>query len=86
LTLTIELTAAQMDALADRVAAVLAERFEQPETPSAWLNADQAAEYMATTRGRLYDLVQLGKLNPRRDGRRLVFRRDDLDDYLEAAA
>jgi hypothetical protein len=29
--------------------------------------------------------VQLGKLEPRRDGRRLLFRRADLDAYLEEA-
>jgi excisionase family DNA binding protein len=41
---------------------------------------------LACSRGHLYDLVQLGKLKPRRDGRRLLFRRGDLAAYLEASA
>jgi excisionase family DNA binding protein len=73
-----------LDALAELLAPRLAARFSAPAGASPWLDASGAAEYLATTRGRLYDLVQLGKLSPRRDGRRLLFRRDDLDRYLAA--
>jgi excisionase family DNA binding protein len=51
-----------------------------------WMNSDQAATHLACSRGRLYDLVQLGKLDPHRDGRRLVFRRSDLDQYLDSSS
>ena len=68
--------------LADRLAPLLADRLGQTQGVSPWLNAEQAAEYLATSRGRLYDLVQLGRLEPRRDGRRLLFHRADLDRYL----
>jgi excisionase family DNA binding protein len=72
-------------ALADRLAPLLAERLGRSQEASPWLNAEEAASYLACTRDRLYDLVQVGKLSPRRDGRRLLFRRADLDAYLEAA-
>jgi excisionase family DNA binding protein len=32
---------------------------------------------------RIYDLIALGKLHPRRDGRRVLLHRDDLDAYVE---
>jgi excisionase family DNA binding protein len=50
------------------------------------LNAEQAAEYLTCSRERLYDLVQLHTLEPCRDGRRLVFKRTDLDAYLTGAS
>jgi excisionase family DNA binding protein len=67
--------------LADRLAPLIASRLNNRDDP--WLNAADAARYLACSRGRLYDLTQLGKLEPRRDGRRLLFRRADLDKYLE---
>lgn len=80
-----ELDDQALDALADALAPRLQARFAKRDQPD-WLNAEQAAEHLACSRGRLYDLVQLGKLEPRRDGRRLLFRRGDLDAYLEASA
>ena len=50
---------------------------------SRWLNSDEAARYLGCPRSRIHDLVQLRKLQPTRDGRRLLFRRGDLDGYLE---
>jgi excisionase family DNA binding protein len=80
-----ELSEADLDHLAELLAPRLASRLDRSDQPkSRWLNAEQAAEYLACSRDRLYDLAQLGKLEPRRDGRRLLFRRADLDAYLEA--
>jgi excisionase family DNA binding protein len=81
--LTITLTPQQLDAIADRVAALLADR-QPPDR--RYLTAEQAADYIATSRERIYDLVETGKLTPRRDGRRLLFRRADLDRYLDGAS
>lgn len=73
--------------LADRLAPLLASRpTTRDDAGNPWLNAGEAARYLACSRDRLYDLVQLGKLTPHRDGRRLLFRRTDLDAYLEASA
>ena len=70
-----------LEQIAQRAAAILAER--QAPVTSPWLDADGAAEHLATNRERIYDLVALERLTPKRDGRRLLFRREDLDAYLE---
>lgn len=77
LTISMLLTDTQLDLIADRVAERL-----QPSTPSPWLDTRGAAAHLACKPARIHDLVQLGGLHPRRDGRRLLFRRDDLDAYL----
>jgi excisionase family DNA binding protein len=84
LELTVRLDPDQLDAIAQRVAALLAEPV-RPD-PGGWLDTNGAAEYVAASTGRIHDLVGLGKLTPARDGRRLLFRRSDLDAYLEGSA
>ncbi len=81
--LALALPPALVEQIAERAAAIVAER--QPPAASPWLNTQGAAEYLATGTDRIHDLVQLHKLHPRRDGRRLLFRRDDLDAYVEAS-
>lgn len=49
-----------------------------------WMNAEDAAEYLRCPRSRIYDLIQLGKVLPARDGSRVLFRRSALDAYLES--
>ncbi len=70
----------QVEQIARRAAALV----EIPAV-SPWLNTRGAAEYMAASTGRVHDLVGLGKLTPRRDGSRLLFRREELDAYLEGS-
>jgi excisionase family DNA binding protein len=83
LAVTLALTDAQLDQLADLVA----ERMRPaPLDSSPWLDTKGAANYIAAKPARIHDLVALGKLTPRRDGRRLLFARHDLDAYLEASA
>jgi excisionase family DNA binding protein len=71
------------DAL-DRLARALAPRFAEmfDGVAGPWLNVDEAATYLRCARQRVYDLVHAGALTPHRDGRRLLFHRDDLDTYL----
>lgn len=83
--LTVTLTGDQLDAIAERVAVLLSER-QAPRDERRYLNAVEAAWYLSCSRGRLYDLVQLRKLEPCRDGRRLLFRRSVLDAYLDGSA
>ena len=78
----VELPDAVLEAIASRAADLLAER--QTASASPWLDTKGAAEYLAAPVSRIHDPVQLGKLTPRRDGRRLLFRAADLDRYLEA--
>jgi excisionase family DNA binding protein len=77
----LELPDELVERIPQRAAELLAER--QQAGASRWLNTEQAAEYIAAPVSRVHDLVQLRKLTPRRDGRRLLFRREDLDAYLE---
>lgn len=77
------LNADQVEVIARRVAELIA---VPAQAAPAWVDAAGAAVHLATSTARIYDLVQLRKLEPRRDGRRLLFRLEDLDAYLEAAA
>jgi excisionase family DNA binding protein len=76
------------DAVAARLAAILAERTTvaaEPATP--WLNAEQAAAYIGDAPvSRIYDLIQTKKLTAKRDGRRVVLHTDDLDAYLRGTS
>jgi excisionase family DNA binding protein len=74
----------QVREIAEQAAAIVTEQAVTAMTTSPWLNTDQAADYIAAKPGRVHDLVALGKLTPRRDGRRLLFRADELDAYIEA--
>ena len=85
LLVTLELTDDQLEQLAALVAPLLADRPPAPPV-SAWLDTAAAAAHLCCLPGRVHDLVQLGKLHPRRDGRRLLFRREDLDAYVESSA
>jgi excisionase family DNA binding protein len=79
---TIELPDTLLEEIARRAAELIAER--QTPAASPWLDTKSAAEYLCCGTDRIHDLTQLGKLTPRRDGRRLLFKRGDLDDYVEA--
>ena len=82
---TIEYSDDEIERIAVRVAAILDER-EPPSPGTGWLNTKQAAEYMACPTSRIHDLVQLRALHPEREGKRLLFRRSDLDLYIESGA
>jgi excisionase family DNA binding protein len=68
------------DSLVDEIAARVAERLERPG--ESWLDVDAAADYIAAPRSRIYDLVSQGRVECRRDGRRVLFRREWLDAAL----
>jgi excisionase family DNA binding protein len=78
--LRLVLSDAQLDALAARVATVLA---EQQPADDGYLSSDDAAKFLGCPRSRIHDLVGLGKLAACRDGRALRFRKADLRAYLE---
>lgn len=83
-----DLAAALIDQLddqaLDRLAELLAPRLaaRQPAA-SGWLDTKGAAEHLSCSVDRVHDLVQLRTLTPCRDGRRLLFRREDLDAYVQ---
>lgn len=52
-------------------------------TSSRWLDIDQAAEYLGTTKRNMYRLVESRTVAHYRVARRLQFTVKDLDAYLE---
>jgi excisionase family DNA binding protein len=82
--ITLDIPEDLLEQIARRAADLLAER--RPSNGlSPWLSAQEAADRLRCDRDRIYDLIALGKLIPRRDGRRVLLHRDDLDAYLEAS-
>jgi excisionase family DNA binding protein len=63
------------DVLADRVAARAGAR-------SPWLCASEAAEYLACPLSRVRRLTMTGDLPVHRDGRRVLYRREELDAFI----
>lgn len=84
---TIELEVASLEVLADLVADRLDDR--GASEPESWLGVKEAAVYLGCPVSRIYDLVAMRKGDPergvefRKDGARLVFRREWLDEGLE---
>ena len=74
-----------LDALADRVAERLAGRLEHTGNngDAGWLTADQAAAYIGAPRSRVYDLVAQRRVEHRKDGRKLLFRKQWLDAAID---
>jgi excisionase family DNA binding protein len=50
--------------------------------PEPWLTVAEAARYRSCSPSRIHLLVREGKLSAVRDGRRLLFRRAQLDETL----
>ena len=73
-----------LEAIATRAAELVEDRVA--EAPEPWLDVQEAADYLRCKPQRIYDLVSQGRLMNRKDGRRLLFRRSDLDAYLEESA
>lgn len=87
-----DLTVAAPPALLELLADMVAERISVNVAPAGepWMNSEEAAHYIGY-RGekpskKMSELVKAGKLPERRDGNRYLFRRIDLDAYVEAEA
>lgn len=82
--LSLSFPAAVVDAIALRVVELLDERAALAvQAPEPWIDVDTAAAHIGKPRNRLYDLAAQGVLPHGRDGRSLLFRRSDLDAYLQ---
>jgi excisionase family DNA binding protein len=78
--LRLTLDDAALDVLADRLAARLGAHFGPGGSP--WLNAQGAADYLGCSTSRVRKLTMTGELPVHRDGRRTLYRRDDLDGFI----
>lgn len=69
-----------LEALADQMAAKLAEHISPAAEP--YRTADQAAEYMSVPKSRIYELKEKEAITFYSEGRTVRFRRSDLDAYM----
>ena len=69
-----------IEEVAHQVAELVAESL--PHRPEPYLDVPAAAEYLSAPPSRIYELVERRAVAVQRDGRRLLFRRADLDAYL----
>ncbi len=69
-----------LDALAVRLVDGLANRLPDPAEP--YLGVAEAAQHLACPTSRIYELKAQGRVRYFNDGRRLLFRRADLDACL----
>jgi excisionase family DNA binding protein len=70
-----------LDLIADRLADRLAARLAAP-APSPWLTAEEAAQHLRCDVLRVRKLTSLGDLPVHRDGRRVLYRRAELDAFV----
>ena len=70
-----------VDVIAAKVAAILEPRLA-PAAPKRWLTIDEAADYIGSTRKRIYDLRSAGRLSRTGDGSRVLVDRQELDDLI----
>lgn len=82
--LTVDVPPSLIDAIAERVAELLEAR--RPTGPEPWIGVEAAAEHLNCRPQRIYNLIGQGELPHRKDGRRLLFRRSDLDAWLDGRA
>lgn len=54
----------------------------EPEARSPWLTAPEAADYLGCPVSRIRKLTMTGELPCHRDGRRVLYRRDELDAFV----
>jgi excisionase family DNA binding protein len=71
-------------ALADRLAPILAPRISTSLPHDSWLDVAQAAEHLSCPRSRIYALVSARRMPHHKDGSRLLFRREELDEWVRA--
>jgi excisionase family DNA binding protein len=79
-----ELSAAELDHLAELLAPRLSALVPTSGQSAAWLNVDQAAAHVACPKSRVYALVSSRRIPHHRDGSRLLFSRAELDDWVRS--
>ena len=86
LAIAIDLPDKVLHDLAARIAELLADR-DAAALPSPWLTPPAAAAYLGCSRDRLYKLTAAKAIPFRRKqgGQAILFRRDELDAWVEAA-
>ena len=81
MTLALTLPDEIVEAVARRAAELVVEYQRLESEP--WMNTKQAAAYLACKPQRLHELSSLERIAYRKDGSRNLYRRSDLDRYLD---
>jgi excisionase family DNA binding protein len=82
--LSLEIPPEALEAIAERAAEIIR---DQAQSVPDYLTPQEAADYMRCgSKQRLYDLVSQGRIEPCRDGTRLLFKRTTVDAYLSGEA
>ena len=77
-----ELDDRALDALAESLAPRLATRLTGAAERDPWIDVAEAAKYLACPKSRIYALVSARRIPHQKDGSRVLFRRDELDDWI----
>jgi excisionase family DNA binding protein len=72
------------DAIAQRVVVHLTPMLSQVQVASPWLDATEAAAYLRCPVSRVRKLTSTRELPCSRDGRRVLYRRDELDEFIRS--
>jgi excisionase family DNA binding protein len=74
------------DSLLERLAELIAARVNATasDRSSPWMTARQAADYLGCSVSRIRSLTLTGELPHHRDGRRPLYHRDELDEFIRA--
>jgi excisionase family DNA binding protein len=77
--LNLPVPAELLEAIAQRAAEILRAGAQEEDH---WMTVEEAAEYVRCPKGRLYEHVSRDVVPYERDGRRLLFRRSELDIWV----
>lgn len=82
--LTVDVPDELVQAIAAKVAELLADQEapRDPDPPDRLLTVEEAAEYLRAKPRRVYELVRTRVLDVERDGRRVLIRKQTLDEHL----
>jgi excisionase family DNA binding protein len=73
-----------LERIAERAAEIIAARQElDRREPEPWIGVEEAAKHLACPKGRIYTLTSTKRIPFARDGSRLLFKRSELDAWLE---
>lgn len=79
---SVELTPAQLEAIALRAAEIVAARAQPSDSRSPYLTITEAAEYLRTGRQRIDNLLSENVLTRVKEGKRTLIARAELEAYL----
>jgi excisionase family DNA binding protein len=75
-----EFPAELVEKIAERAVELLGERTQADD---CWLDVGEAADYLRCPTSRIYALTSARKIPHHHDGARLLFRRSELDEWVE---